>query len=259
MVNLASHYREKHKRTFKKRFYYFLGSIAVFIFLLIVFFWLPFFRISKISVEGGDNEAEANEAVKPLLGGLTFGILPGNNYFLFSEENIVKVLLKDGFGMVEVRKIFSQSLNIKFIKGGEPWLIFCKAQSDCYYVDQKGILSERAPQFSQSPLPIFSASSTSQINLGEQVLNGTNLNFILIATRRLESLNIQINNIELGENNQIKIYTKEGWWIELLSGLSAVKVFDNLSALLDQKIKSQRPTLDYIDLRFENKAFYKFK
>ncbi|KKT28001.1 MAG: hypothetical protein UW15_C0039G0006 [Parcubacteria group bacterium GW2011_GWC1_44_10] len=60
-------------------------------------------------------------------------------------------------------------------------------------------------------------------------------------------------------NKDIKITLKEGWHILLSLNVPAEESAANLKLLLDKKIGKQRSKLEYIDLRFLDKAFYKLR
>ena len=77
------------------------------------------------------------------------------------------------------------------------------------------------------------------------------LNFI----EEIKQQNLSIKKIEL--NKDIKLTTNEGWQIVLVLGDKDYKnIAEKLFLLFERKIKD-RLKLQYIDMRFENKAFFK--
>ena len=81
----------------------------------------------------------------------------------------------------------------------------------------------------------------------------------------LSKLDIETKIIEITNQNQsrapfnfneIKIFTPKEWYIYLDLQISAEVAINNIKLLFEQKIKNDKDKLQYIDMRFENKAFY---
>ena len=61
-------------------------------------------------------------------------------------------------------------------------------------------------------------------------------------------------------SGDLKVETTEGWKIYLSKDMGLENEIFMLKAILDKKINGdQRKDLEYIDLRINDKAFYKFK
>ncbi|MFH1956540.1 MAG: hypothetical protein ABIJ28_02740, partial [Patescibacteria group bacterium] len=75
----------------------------------------------------------------------------------------------------------------------------------------------------------------------------------------LRTENIMISQVVFKKDGLFEFQTEEDWYI-LLSERSDYKLsLDNLKIALREQIKEKRSELEYIDLRLENKVFYKFK
>lgn len=71
---------------------------------------------------------------------------------------------------------------------------------------------------------------------------------------------IKIQEINLSESSStVAALTSEGWRIIFENSSSPEKLALLLFNILDKEIKDQRQNLDYIDLRLENRAYYKLK
>ena len=70
--------------------------------------------------------------------------------------------------------------------------------------------------------------------------------------------NVNIGKVILKKENIYELYTLDGWRVLANNQNNPNDLFINLTAVLDE-IKDKRQNLDYIDLRFGNKVFYKFK
>jgi hypothetical protein len=75
----------------------------------------------------------------------------------------------------------------------------------------------------------------------------------------LKENGFDISKIILKDAGIREVYLKEGWYILLNDKNEPDQTFSNLELVLDQEIKEKRPKLDYIDLRFGKKVFYKLK
>lgn len=169
--------------------------------------------------------------------------------FLFNDSAFKHILQTYGLASPE-------------IKPGEqpkapPWLIFC-LPDDCFYIDENGVLSESAPRFSENPLPELAIDGERSIKIGERLMEDAAIVFIKIFLDNLKSAGAEPARIEIADHGA-KIILKEGWHILISFDTSADEAASNLKLLLDQKIKEVRNGLEYIDLRFPNKAFYKLR
>ena len=272
-MDLKSYQRQRRKNQIKKR----MVIIAVFfistMFAVWVFFWIPYFWISNIETFGAENPPNIKGAILGHLTSRNSLFLPNNHYGLLSVERIEEILKDKGFGLASAEKAFPNTLIIKF-KKSEPWLIFClpvevlprrqaglakAGQSECYYIDEKGILGTRAPQFSELPLSQILLKDPAPLKLGGSVISSEDAVFLKSWFDSLKTIEAMPSEIEFSKEDEVKIILKEGWFIYLTKNSDPQKLFYDLKLLLDQKIKGSRPNLEYIDLRFENKAFYKLR
>ena len=100
--------------------------------------------------------------------------------------------------------------------------------------------------------------------------------YIYTFIKRLESYNMQDSNIENKEKLKLKIQSVyfdiyKDAYLHMEKGEIRINIYndldtvwnDYLSAIgdnkLSYKLKNERDNLDYLDLRFPNKLFYKFK
>ena len=221
--------------------------------LLWSFFWIPYFRISNIQIGGGDDMPKLKSFLLASLASTNAAFIPKNNFFFVSPSKIATLIKENGSGIAEVSKELPGTLIIKFPLQ-TPWLIFCKEKDICFYVSQNGILTDMAPRFSENPLP------TLKINLPEAELGGEAVppeiaGRIFRFSEDLKTIDAAFAEVEI--ENDIKIETKEGWQIYLDKNFDPTKIFIDLSLLLQNQIKDGRKNLEYVDMRFENKAFYK--
>lgn len=141
-----------------------------------------------------------------------------------------------------------------------PFALLCK-EEQCVYIDKDGYIFEKAPYFSgEIFLKFFDERDNNQ---------GLALNRVLLSKDQFENINkfkdlinheeIYISAVFLKNDGNFEFKTTEGWLIKLDERNDQKISFENLKISLEQEIKEKRKDLDYIDLRFGNKVFYKFK
>lgn len=258
-MDLKAYYRQKRRAVFLRRIIISVFISAVFLLAVWGLFWAPFLRIKNIDIKNYFDEAAIKDDISRRLDSKNMFFLPAGNFFLVSTAKIANFLITDGFGLAEVEKKFPKTLIISFPET-KPWLIWCREES-CFYVNESGAIADIAPKFSENPLPeiAIAGAPAAPMRLGENILNKSQTRFLHTAFDYLKNTEAEANKIEFQNSGEAKIFLKEGWFIYVLLSSDPQKIFSDFKLLLDEKIKDGRNKLEYIDLRFENKAFYKLK
>ena len=264
-MDLNRHYRKWRRAVFLKK----IGRIAGVFFATALmswgFFWIPYFRITNIVADDYISGSELERAISPYLASVNRFRLPQNNFFLFDPGKIVELLKEKEVGVATADKKFPKTLEIKF-PDTEPWLIYCApavasaeaghSDGKCYYISPSGFLTDSAPRFSENPLPRITTEGGDK-KIGDSLLSDDEIFFLKTATAELKKIGITIKEIAIAKD--IRLSTKENWYLLIDKDADIAKVFADLKLLLEQKIKEGRVRLEYIDMRFENKAFYKLR
>jgi hypothetical protein len=135
----------------------------------------------------------------------------------------------------------------------------------CSFMDENGFIFQPAPSFSGGIFVKFidqrqaTSSSIENAAIGKETISEPELQKLLSFEKLLGSQAITVSKIILKKNGEYEIYLKEGWYILLNSKNEPNPSFNNLLLVLDSNIKEKRPQLEYIDLRFGNKVFFKYK
>ena len=270
-MDLQRRYRRKHRGVWTKRIAVALFVIIVVTLLICGFFWIPYFRISRVDITGLAATDTVSQIIFAHMAGKNAWWLPYDSFFLVSSADIEEVLKKEEFGAPQVSKSFPHSLSVMFTEQ-KPEYIMCAGEGDCYYLNRFGVPFTIAPNFSDSPLPLISWSKDSISRLGKNnvlfgnpVLSNTVSGFLNDFSTRFRAAGFTIKKIELGDianaslpadAKEAKLFTGEGWYVFVNTGLAPETVFNDLKLLLDQKVGSSRALLNYVDLRFSNRAFY---
>jgi len=259
---LGSSKKLRRKRIIKKLVLVFLLLLFVFS-CVTAFFYIPYLRVKKISLEG--NSSLSTEKilgeVSDYLRGKFFRIFPRDNILLLSKEAIISNLLSKFPRIEEVSlaKNFPDCITVG-IKERQQEAILCINDSPpaggCAFIDENGYVFERAPYFSGDVyLKFFDERGEAQ----NQLLSEEQFKKLIEFKNLVSRENIKISKIILKKEGIYKADISEGWYI-LLNEQNEPKIsYENLKITLDSKIKENRQNLEYIDLHFGNKVFYKFK
>ncbi|KKS96309.1 MAG: hypothetical protein A2W71_01830 [Candidatus Nealsonbacteria bacterium RIFCSPLOWO2_02_39_8] len=257
-MELADYYKKRRRRQFIGKAVIFGWGLLLIFFLVWGFFWIPYLRVANIKVEGYQDENSVKIALADYLSSRGKFFLPQNNFFLLNIGDVKRILKEKGFDLQDVSKQIPNTLLIRFISMPSLF-IFCQDKSSCFYVNSSGVLGERAPRFSESPLLELAIAEQIFPKIGDQIFSEQQARFLGVFLDSLKNLNLALSKIEISGNKDIKIFTKEGWHILTSSDLDADRVSQDLQLLISQKIADNRSRLEYIDMRFPNKAFYKLK
>lgn len=241
----------------KNRFISKAKKIFVFAIIMVAaiwgFFWIPNFKVSNIEINNSlVRKSQVSTALASILNEQNNFYIPKSNFFLFSEQEAEKLILESDMGVVKIAKKFPNTLKLDFLEI-KPKFIYC--DKNCFYVDKNGLAYEIAPTFTESPVPFLEVNS--RVKMGDYVISSKEALFLADFLKEIEKLGVKTEKIAI--ENDFNIFLKEGWRLILLKdeSRSPEDIIQKLKLLLDQKIKNS--PLDYIDMRFPNKAFYKLK
>lgn len=249
---LVSSKRLKRGRIIRRYFKIFIIPFLLAVFL-IVLANLSWFRIQNIEVNGAEeNEKIAKDLIKENLSGRIFLFFPADNIFLIDEQGLIQEI-KNKFLVVEsadlMTNFFSREIKIN-IKNRQIFAFSC-LEAECFYLDEKGVLFKQAPIVSGGIFLEVVASSSRQFK-------GDFYKISFLARKIEENLKEdKLSKIILKDENSFELVFVSG--LKIISDLetSPEKILRNLNIVL-QNIKD-RKNLEYIDLRFGNKAYYKLK
>lgn len=259
------------KKTSRKSFWI-LGTFILITSLgvaLVYALRLPFWKIQKIELSGletlGQEEIkiQINESFK---GQYAF-FLPRNSFFLFSPTSLADVL-KSEFPRIKtatVEKKFPDLLKIS-IKERQLFGVFCNtittstSTSPCAYIDKTGFAYETAPNSSGS-LFIKIKSDAPEARAGAKIDPQLMNEILYLGGKLKKGADLETIDYEFYSKNprELKVKTSDGFKIIFMRDSDWEKTIHALKTVLNQEIKEKRQRLDYIDLRFGNKVFYKLR
>ncbi len=248
-----------------------LYIITVFVFFAAIIYILFFSRllaVTQININGTiklDPDAMKKTIVNDISG--KYLKLVDRNNILFISTGKLGRDLADKFDLIEnisVKKSFPNKIFIS-ITERRPTFVLCGGS--CYLIDENGNtfskVDPNSQAIKQSDLPILTDDSKKTIGLHENVLDPGYMQFITDTRNQLEEeLGIGVKAIHTPRivSGDIRMTTTGGWTIYFDQSLGLQKETDMLKAVLSQEINRDKwNDLDYIDLRMDDKVYYKFK
>jgi cell division septal protein FtsQ len=249
--------------------YWFLLSVF-FVFIVYIFLFSGYLSLTIINQKGArlvSNE-EILFFINYRLSKKYLNVIPAKNYFFVSAGNTEREI-REHFKMIEtakVKKIFPDRMDIDIIEKQISFVI-CK-KNECFAIDEKGKtianLNEIIGQTIGLDPILLLDESPNDIPVQGELFNEDEVDFIRKIGSSIE------NEIGLGLEKSLKTpslisheyraKTSEGWEIYLNSNLGVEKEVDMLKVVLKEKISDDdRKKLEYIDLRTDNKVYYRLK
>ena len=251
--------QSRQKKQDRSGFKKFKTTLSWILFLTIIFsyilFYSPLFKISEVRVY--NNKAVKTEDIKISLNELS------QNIFLISKQELTDVITQGFPRIVSVKvekNIFTRKLELKITERKEVGILCEKVDNKCYYLDKDGVLFEEAPQTSGTLILIINDFSEKEIIVGEAFISQELINELTWVREYLfKSLEVSALDFEIGlvSPNDLKVNTYAGWYILLDKSKNIKNQLEALKLVLEKKIGEGKEDLKYIDLRIENRAYYK--
>jgi cell division septal protein FtsQ len=266
---IISIHEKKKKGLTLGRFFYWIAFLAFLGGIAYSLFFAGFLSVSKIEISGLRELDEKNvrEAAESEIAGKYLKFIEKNNLLLIRGKSI-EGGLKGRFAKIEsadVRKKFPDTLIIS-IKERESAIILCTG-AECFMVDEGGTAYSRTdyslPEISENRLVILKDLSSKNIDAGSIVFSADYLGYIRKIEEKIGA-NFDFRTEKEYEtpsriSADIRAKTKEGWMIFFNENIDLEKEIDMLKVVLDEKIGDKRKDLEYVDLRSDNKVYYKFR
>jgi hypothetical protein len=240
-------------------------------------------KIHNVSVRG--NEIIASKALSALLSESIDGVyaffVPKNTVLFYPRAKTIAAVLS-AYPRIETAEITTENFDtlVLSVKERNPEFVWCEptaektkamppATPSCYFADASGYIFDRAPSFSA---PVFFEVESPLVNefgsrrvgppIGNFILSEEALKKVAIFKDRLLVAGIETITLRVlpGEDYELRI--KNGGKIIFNGKQDFDTVLENLSAALsvsDLNKAFEGALLQYIDLRFGNKVFYKLE
>ncbi len=243
-----------------------LKQIIFVIFLVLVLqsiFQIKLFRLTKIEIS--DNQElvadEVKSFVQSQLDRSRLVMFKNNNYFLVKINRLTKDLISNfNLDGAEVTKSFPHTIKIKLQEKISQFI--WQRDDTLYLVSSKGALNRQIEASSEKTekyliLQDFRATKPAT----DQILNENELNLInkiASAWATAFSDDNSLTKIYLGDDlSQLSVQVKAGYTIKLDATKDINEQLDNLKKVLAENIITDPNSVEYIDLRFGDRIFFK--
>jgi cell division septal protein FtsQ len=127
-------------------------------------------------------------------------------------------------------------------------------EEESLFLDKEGVVFEKSEEVKK---PVIRGGQ--RVSLGESAIKSTLLEDILEINNRLEREEVEIREF-LVSYPKICVKTQKGWEVYFdAEGNIATQTANLVLALKEEIPQSERDRLEYIDLRFKERIFYKFR
>lgn len=249
-------------------------------------FFSTFFVIDRIdvSVRGSLDSSDVRAVLFEVMDTPVFGVLSRKNFFLFREAS-ARHHLEDRFAVqsLTIRKSFPNRLSVKlagspfravWVSGATVWDLTARGRIktviDPYVIrgfppsllaSTSTLARPLVTSTSAIPdLPIIVDETAYQPAPETEVLDGRSLSFILSLSRLLAENRIRVLYFKTHSGSyDVRAVTKQGWEIVTTNREPADVQVSHLMAVLDEQIKKDRKKLNMVDVRFEQRIYYRLK
>ncbi len=250
----------KYKKRFRKRVkksifksVYFWLTVLFFVLLSVVFYFVlffDFFFIKNIHVSGMENNI--NPIIERSIN-QKFLNFSSKSIFLLKTNDLKQEITSSfpGIKSIKIKKKLPCSLDI-VIEKRKPKISWCE-KDYCFNVDDQGIAFE----FTDKKHAFFYFQEPREkVYLGEKIIDPEVILFLSFLEKEFNA-----QEFEIGKNNKrINMKSPESWQAYFFFNEEIDDQVENLKLVLEEYISEEkRQDLEYIDLRFENRAYYKFK
>jgi cell division septal protein FtsQ len=250
--------------------------------LIYFFVFSPVLRIERIKIEvvSGDSPSGTvldsrtvpeglSLIIQEILTEKIWGIIPRQSIVLVPTDKI-KTDILENFPKVKsiiVNKHLPNVLEIR-IEEREPVGVYCQT-GKCFYIDQEGIIFKEAPAMEGGLILNIEDLRNQAAVVKKQVVSPEIMEFILTIRKELPELlspageqissgaNLKAVNFIISSIEDLRVLTSEGWQIYFNPQRSVEAQLEILKRVLEEEIQDSRPGLEYMDLRIENRVYYK--
>ncbi|HMP85122.1 MAG TPA: FtsQ-type POTRA domain-containing protein [Candidatus Paceibacterota bacterium] len=261
--NKITELSRKKRRRFFLRIFIFIFMIYSLSYGIYYFFNHPKFQIKNIEIE--DLKYTEKAVILKIFELNTSGKhvnLFSKNNILFFSESIISNNIKDILSVenVSIRREFPDILRVEIVEH-EPWGIWCEnINTKCYLVNKNGLAFVSAPEIILEDLIKISDDKNKDI-LGNNFVSEDVFSKFVRIEKLLRKINVSISQITTKDYQTFILQTKDGPKLFIDSKNDPVEVVNNLKTTIEQESihEIQFKNIEYVDLRFRGKAYYKIK
>lgn len=251
-------YQTKRKNR-KVRIKIYLISAGLLLLLIGIFYVIqlsPVFRVRNFKISGREHlsDSEVLEILEPLVISSQIKTFLGKDNMLSwnmnSPDTSKTALLEASISRDWIR----QSVDIS-IKERDRIAIWCDSAGDCSWIDDDGMFFEKAPQVEGSLILTIFDANAGYIRQGEKISEDRFIGNIIKIINGLKDLRLAVKKINFDSRlEEIRVQSYSGPDIYLSIRFDPDANINSLRSLIE---KNGSKNYRYIDLRVENRIYYK--
>jgi len=257
--------KNKKKKVKKVKFYIFFFIFVLLISGIIYLLQIPQVQISEVKISGNSfvSTEEIQNKVDKELNSKILWFIPKSNILFFSK-NKVRNAIKENPAIIDVsiHKDYFKTARVEVIEQ-EKEAIYCDSieRIRCYYVNKDGFIYAVIQDFIVPEQEIILYREADQKMIGDVVYEKDLHTSIMTFIKSSVRYGILIPRVQLKTDDVLEFYTEQGVILRASRYDDFEKDFTNFIALFEQDVldKDMLSEIEYIDLRFGNKVFYKNK
>lgn len=261
--------KNKKQKLFKRSKARYYRKVTIWVsFLIILLYGASFWsnhqslKIENIEIDGNRfaNKSEIVDIVNEEIDGKYLFLLSKSNYFFIPETVIIEKLKDlDEVKNVLIDKSRFNSVTVE-IQEYKPAAVYCL--EECYFLNRQGLFFVAAPEmYLDNVIEVQGEVQFENEIIGQYFTEPKVFEDMMEKIDLLKKENIEINLMTTEDFETYTLHTINGPTLLVEKEDTPIEVVENLkSALAQESIHEvQFNNIDYIDLRFEDKVFYKLK
>lgn len=257
-----------HHKSLPRWRYWLWMSLGLFIFgFILAFAYSPIFTIKNIvvnNIEFKPTEDRLREILREAMSKKRWYILPQSNLVFFSKKRAQNILASE-FYIEDVTFSRHWPNVLKVNVANNVIVSIWQASNGEFLMDRRGMLVQQLSEVSAdtSSLPLIYEQNSPARNLGDSVISADLAIFIdrLYDKWKSDLPNLLPQKILVDSESlpTIQAYMTDGWYVNISAESTAEPQVESLKRLMEERIKDDRSKLQYIDVRFGNRLYFKLK
>ncbi|MFA6552399.1 MAG: hypothetical protein WCT19_02750 [Candidatus Paceibacterota bacterium] len=237
-------------------------------------------QISSINIQGvrvdGNDIVDASSIgllASSTLSGKYFSLFPKTNTFFYPKSNLAGEILtkfkrvasvaivRDGFDKLVLNVVERQ-----------PFGLWCEQNISeevsltpgCYYMDKDGLIFDEVKDISPQNFTKYYGDIKDENPIGKIYLDGGGFKKLMFLENGLSSMSISFDKFLWKDNGDFEMVLKDGQKVYWSDSQDYSKVIQNLDSIkgeinLTDSLGTSAPKVEYVDLRYGNKIYYKLR
>lgn len=249
------------------RVWLWLGVIIFLGGLVIGLIYSPWFTIRNVIVNNvgfKPTEERLVEIVAEAMSVRRWYILPQSNLFFFSVKRARQILAAE-FYIEDVSFVRHWPNVLKINVANNVMVGIWQATNGDFLMDRRGVLVQQLLESTSeaSSLPVVRETDGPERNLGDAVASAELAGFIDELydawQTRLPELSPEYIVVETHSLPTLQVYLPAGWYVNVTGESDAGLQIESLGRILEERIKDDISKLQYVDVRFGNRLYFKLK